>query len=191
MAKLGRSTVLAALALLLASAVYAGLDEACKQTPDPAFCATLLQPSAAEFEDDNPTKMENAAVKAAIEKVNEVKTFMKGPVAKGAKNKEVKEAISQCAEHAAQCPLNLALRKLNNDTSDGSQARPGKLNKAMPIKLVDISSHAMDMCVDALKRGEEEAKAAGGDDAKVTTEGIKLAEEASLACSIAEAIIKP
>ncbi|KAG6436584.1 hypothetical protein SASPL_101485 [Salvia splendens] len=170
MAKLGKSTVLAALALLLASVAYAGLDEACKQTPDPAFCATLLQPSAAEFADNNPTKMENAGVNAAIEKVNEVKTFMKGPVAKGAKNKEVKEAISQCVEHAGQCPLSLALRKLNNDTSDGSQPHSGKLGKAIPKKLVDISSHAMHSCVDALKRGEEEAK---GDDAKVITEGIK------------------
>ncbi|KAG6433277.1 hypothetical protein SASPL_104885 [Salvia splendens] len=190
MAKLGKSTAVAALALVLASVAYAGLDEACKQTPDPAYCATLLKPSAAEFADNNTTKMENAGVNAAIEKVNEVKTFMKGPVAKGAKHKEVKEAVSQCVEHAGQSPLAVALRKLNNDTSDGSHPLSGKMAKAIPKKLVDISTHEMQSCVDALKRGEEEAKDAGGDDAKVTAEGIKLAQEAANACSIAEAMIK-
>ncbi|KAL1535512.1 hypothetical protein AAHA92_28283 [Salvia divinorum] len=183
MAKMVQSALLATLALLLVSAAYADLEEACKKTTDPAYCKTLLEPSAAEFADNNPAKMQAASTKAAVEKIVAVRTLLSGPLASGARDNKTREAIRLCLVDVNNSPLSTSKRRGSN-TAISPQAE-----RSEAISTAAMAAEEMVKCQNTLKRNEKDAKAAGGDSAEITTQGIKAAAEAELACNIAKGLI--
>ncbi|KAL1535511.1 hypothetical protein AAHA92_28282 [Salvia divinorum] len=200
---MGKSTLLISpYLLLLVSAASAGnpsaaLDEACKKTPDPAFCKLLLQPSAAEFTGNDPKQMGFAAINATLDKVKGVKTFMTGKAVKGAKNKELKGAIMDCVGQfeRGEKALRLAVGDYGRNGSEApSSNAPRKLGaKAVPIKELDTASDELTTCREALRKSVDAPSqgGAGDENADVGTEALRAARESVLACSISKSLFMP